>query len=53
MTLPAAANKQNTDAPSVDMNYCCRSTLLLAENESFLARKSAALFGGTLDDRGL
>lgn len=27
--MQTAANKQNTDAPSFDMDYCCRSMLLL------------------------
>jgi len=40
-----APNKQNTDAPFVDMNYCRRSISLAARNESF---DSGSLNGGVL-----
>jgi hypothetical protein len=43
--VATAHNKQNTDAPFVDMNYCRRSISLAALNESF---DSGSLNGGVL-----
>jgi len=45
--VATAANKQNTDAPFVDMNYCRRSISLAARNESF---DSGSLNGGVLQN---
>ena len=44
IVAPTSHNTPNNDALSFVRDYCCRSTLLLAINESFIARKSAALF---------